>query len=471
LPLTASNEEERGELSPSTLTIVTPVRAADGPGGAGRLRAALAVVQNDASQLSTAFHSIPFHRVMGLHFARFAIVDEGETKPTFGPKKYLPAELVFSMVFDDAKAKCVEQLIGVARRELDIIYASCERYPGPKAEAAEVRDYLLAHDVAPFVFYQGVEGATVAAVENTAALRDQLRTRLDVKLRRGTAETAASLSRALYPHPPVVAAGELPLPLPALSEHALRLRALAWLMVVASPFISLALLTGVAAWQLGVPERVSFAVGLLPIALLLAVVLLHEAADARALAPEAKVAPERDFSRVRIVEDVAVQNALSHCVVVKSGIVRRVLLRVVFWAIRQRVRIIDRHVGSLGGIASIHFARWVPLDGGDRLLFLSDYDGSWESYLAEFVDRASSGLSSIWSNTVGFPETWLLVFKGAKDEARFKKWTRTQQIETPIWYSAYPERTVANIHNDLRVAQLLAADKPTADDPAWLGLL
>jgi len=87
------------------------------------------------------------------------------------------------------------------------------------------------------------------------------------------------------------------------------------------------------------------------------------------------------------------------------------------------------------------------------------------------VDRASTGLSSIWSNTVGFPETWLLVFKGAEDEDAFKNWTRAQQIETPIWYSAYPERTVANIHNDLRMAQLLATDKPTPDDPVWLGML
>jgi hypothetical protein len=151
-------------LALSTLTIVTPVRAADGPGGSGRLRAALGVVQENASHPSSLAHEIPFHRVKGLHFARFTIVEEGETKPTFGPKKYLPAELVLSLVFDGTKVDCVEQLIGAARRELDIVYASCEGYPGPKAEAAQVRDYLFAHDVVPFVFYQGVEGVSVAAI-------------------------------------------------------------------------------------------------------------------------------------------------------------------------------------------------------------------------------------------------------------------------------------------------------------------
>jgi hypothetical protein len=312
---------------------------------------------------------------------------------------------------------------------------------------------------------------SVSAVERTASLRDELRKELDARLHRGTAETAASLARALRRRPPSIEAGDLPPPLPLLSDSALRLRTLAWILTVASPFLLLASLTGLAAWKLGVSAEWSFAVGLSPLAFLLALIVLHETMDARTSAREATSSSARDFARVRVVEDVAVQNALSHCVVVKPGIVRRAALRVVFWAIKQRVTIVDRHVGSLGGIASIHFARWVPLDGGDRLLFLSDYDGSWESYLAEFVDRASAGLSSIWSNTVGFPETRLLVFQGARDEERFKKWTRDKQIETPIWYSAYPQRTVANIHNDLRMAQLLAADKPNPEDPAWLALL
>ncbi|HMI89429.1 MAG TPA: hypothetical protein VK550_35385 [Polyangiaceae bacterium] len=454
----------------STLTIVTLVRAADGPGGAGRLRAALAVVQENTARPSSLAHAIAFHRVKGLHFARFTVVEEGETQRLFGPKKYLPAELVLSLVFDGTKADCVEQLILAARRELDIIYASCEGYPGSKAEAPAVRDYFISHDVRPLVFYQGVEGMTVSAVETTAALRDELRARLDARLHRGTAETAASLGRALRPRPPIIAAADLPPPVPLASERELRLRILAWILVVAAPFILLALLTGLTASALGASEDWSIAAGFAPIVFLFALLVLHEAADARALARQAKPRP-RDFSRVRIVEDVAVQNALSHCVVVKPGIVRRLVLRIVFWAVRQKVSIIERHRGSLGGIASIHFARWVPLDGGDRLLFLSDYDGSWESYLAEFVDRASTGLSSIWSNTVGFPETWLLVFKGARDEGGFKKWTRDKQIETPIWYSAYPHRTVANIRNDLRLSQLLASDKPTPEDAAWLGLL
>ena len=483
----------------STLTIVTRVRIADGPGGANHLRAALAVVHGNrlspssrppssasnvsmpspsrsvsshppSSPVPPASYGVAFHRVKGLHFGRFAVVDEEESKPAWGQKKLLPAALVLSLVFDGTKVECVEQLIEAARRELDILYASCEGYPGPKADAATVRDYLFSHDVVPFVFCQGAQGATVSAVHRTAALHEELRLKLDARLKSGTAETALSLARDLRPHPPVIPAVDLPLLLPDLSQHALRLRMLAWIAVLASPLAVLMLFTGLTTWKLGASESASMATSFAPMVVALLFLLGAEALDVRRSSPEPRPRP-RDFSRVRIGEDVSVQNALSHCVVVKPGFHRWLTLRAVFWAIRQRVAIFDRYTGSLAGIASIHFARWVPLDGGARLLFLSDYDGSWESCLAEFVDRAPWGLSAIWSNTLDFPETWLLVFKGAKNEERLKTWAREKQIETPLWYSAYPDRTVANIHNDLRMAQLLAQDKPAPADPAWLGLL
>ena len=35
--------------------------------------------------------------------------------------------------------------------------------------------------------------------------------------------------------------------------------------------------------------------------------------------------------------------------------------------------------GSLAGISTIHFVRWLVFDGGRRLTMVSDYDGSWEA--------------------------------------------------------------------------------------------
>ncbi len=55
---------------------------------------------------------------------------------------------------------------------------------------------------------------------------------------------------------------------------------------------------------------------------------------------------------------------------VKPGLLRLVTIRVVMSAIDYAVRHVYNHA-SLAGIATIHFARWVPLDGWRRMTFAS----------------------------------------------------------------------------------------------------
>ena len=146
--------------------------------------------------------------------------------------------------------------------------------------------------------------------------------------------------------------------------------------------------------------------------------------------------------------------------VVKPGVFRRVLLRAVLWAVNLIART-STH-GSLSGIPSIHYAHWSLIDGGRRLLFLSNYDGSWESYLGDFIDKASRGLTGVWSNTVGFPVTDFLLLKGAADGDAFKRFARSEQASTSVWYSAYPDLTVQQIDRQSTFREGLAS-KPAGD--------
>ncbi len=72
------------------------------------------------------------------------------------------------------------------------------------------------------------------------------------------------------------------------------------------------------------------------------------------------------------------------------------------------------------------------IDDGRRLLFLTNYDGSWENYLDDFIDKAALGLTGIWSNTLNFPRTRFLVLGGARDEKRFKAIARKTQAYTNV---------------------------------------
>ncbi len=142
-----------------------------------------------------------------------------------------------------------------------------------------------------------------------------------------------------------------------------------------------------------------------------------------------------------------------------------------------RVYFVD---GALGGITSIHFARWVilrdrrPVPSAQkrhRLLFFSNYDGSWESYLGEFIDRAASGLTAVWSNTVDFPRTRFLLDDGARDEEAFKQWTRDHQIATQVWWSGVPTRTVQNIRDDVWLRRGLDQTLDDQELARWLRLV
>jgi len=258
---------------------------------------------------------------------------------------------------------------------------------------------------------------------------------------------------------------------------------LAWKAIV---FLVPALLLVGVPWSIGwlfeAPEWMRAALAVTPALMLALAIFIAEHGDAKRITPEPDVTRSAHLKQVRDEEDrllrsaLIAQNALTHCAIVKPGWLRYGLLRYVFWAIGWRVRLVDRFDGALGGIASIHFARWVQLDqergrGRRRLLFLSDYDGSWESYLGEFVDRASNGLTAVWSNTENFPKTAWVAGEGAKDEQRFKDWTRNRQLATPIWFTAYPDRTLSNVENDVRIAQLLASAKTAEEAATLLALL
>ncbi|MEP7287796.1 MAG: hypothetical protein ABI947_18735 [Chloroflexota bacterium] len=105
--------------------------------------------------------------------------------------------------------------------------------------------------------------------------------------------------------------------------------------------------------------------------------------------------------------------------------------------------------GTLSGVSTIHFARWVIIDGGTNLLFESNYDGIWESYIGEFIDRAYTGLDAIWGCCEKYP------VRGARDAQAFKQSIIDHQIRAEVFYSAYPHNSVKNILNDLAIGQMI----------------
>jgi len=153
------------------------------------------------------------------------------------------------------------------------------------------------------------------------------------------------------------------------------------------------------------------------------------------------------FLEVAASEDHGLQNALTHVVPLKNADRLRVLRAAHGYIDRMAKNQFD-DIGQLGGIPTIHFAKWLLVDGGTRLLFLSNYDSSWESYLGDFVDRAAIGLNLAWTWTALYPKTLFFNWGGANDEERFKAWSRAHQRPTQVFYAAYPELGIAALNNN-----------------------
>ena len=167
------------------------------------------------------------------------------------------------------------------------------------------------------------------------------------------------------------------------------------------------------------------------------------------------------------LENTGAQNLLAAVSEMKPGRFRLFMLRVAFGIAAESIAHIFRP-GYLREIGVIHFARWVLIPGTDKLAFYSNFSDGWESYLEDFIEKAGSGLTAVWSNTKGFPRTYFLFGGGADDGDRFRRWARRQQYPIQFWYSAYPDLKMNQIRRNAAIRQGLTAVRTKADAADWL---
>jgi deferrochelatase/peroxidase EfeB len=220
-------------------------------------------------------------------------------------------------------------------------------------------------------------------------------------------------------------------------------------------------------WR-GLRTAIWILLGVTLLGIILAGVLYGRLRRLEALDTPRDLAPDRaTVNSVMRNENHAAQNHLFGVSTLKAGLVRRLTLRVAFSIIGQMSAHLFRP-GFLRDLGTIHFARWILLPGTNKLVFLSNYGGSWESYLEDFITKAHAGLTAIWSNTEDFPKTENLFWKGATDGDRFKRWARRQQKPTLLWYTAYPDLTTARIRVNALIRQGVACAVTEGDAADWL---
>jgi len=378
----------------------------------------------------------------GLHFAKLYLLDE--TADADGQQ--IPATLVFMSEVDAPLRRHLAELIDLAGEGIDEAFAYCTGYPGPEGRRRAKIAWLRRHMIPASAFYVNTVGRGLEQIRQEAALRDALEDYLDQGDWSG--RTATEIRRELRAYVagcPSLAWARKPPPPPSL-----------WFRV------------GEAVHMVAVPLVLALLLPVLLLVLPVWAVLLRLAE--RHDQPFIGRPTLRHLEEVANYEDFGTQNPFAVVGFLKPDRLRQLTARAVFFLTDYGVRHIFTH-GSLAGVKTIHFARWVPIDGWRRMTFATNYDGAVEAYNDDFINIIWWGLNATFSNAKDYPPTRWLFFGGAKLEEQFKATIRCHQVPVPAWYTAYPELSADNIENNAQIRAGLRGDMSPAQAQQWLSRL
>jgi hypothetical protein len=412
------------------VTIRAPVTPGREPDVSTLLTALRKGVEHDGS---------PFTEMAGVHFARvFAMPGD--------PKLAVPDTLVYLAEIDAPLSDHLRDLSEESSGSLAALFAQCEGYPERGSLRARTR-WARAHRVGAAATYVHRVGRSLPQIRDEARLREEIETFLDDPARDWSAATPVEVQRAvrdLVGGRPDLAWALRPPARPGLLFRAGEtLHAVGWAALVLT--LSPLLLAALPGW-----------------------LLLVRRLERRDV-PETGLPPRERVAELTRGEDFGTPNPFTAYGRVKPGLVRRVTIGVALRGLDYA----SRHVfnrDNLAGVRTIHFARWVLLDGGRRVIFASDYDGSQESYMDDFIDRLGWGVNLVFGNGVGFPPTRWLVLDGAGHEQQYKAYLRNHQLPS-VWVTAYPDLSARNIDDNSLLRAGLVGDPTDEEARSWLALL
>jgi hypothetical protein len=394
---------------------------------------------------------IPFGKITSIHFARFVVFDE--STDAFGNR--VDPLFVFTTNYDQPFDKHLDELIAIAGPGLWQLFSLCAGFPQNVQYSADaLLAYLSSVMVHTETFYVGVGYRSVLQIRQENELREAIENFIDQQqpllegkgpllIRQKIIEfvnTNPSLSWAKTPVEKPSASWEIgfyaKLIIPLILLIAL---------IIFKPIILLIVIAFLIVWLL---------------------IILFDELKGK------DVTFKIDKNHIRELverETGLVQAQFSAMGNIKPGWVRK---QTMMFLLRM-TNFLAPYLfskGKLSGIPTVHFARWIIINEGRQMIFLSNFDGNSESYLRDFINIAGKQLSLMFCHTIGYPKTRLMVFGGADDANGFMSWARKFQTITNVWYSANKNVSVKNIFNNSRIRDGLYGAMNEKQAAKWLSL-
>lgn len=429
----------------STFMVVAPVRDDQ----LQNLRDLLASMNQFVGHADPNNSLLPFGQFEQIHVARFTILEAktADEIAAFGetPRDWKPA-LAFIGDFDGDRPAFFIDLVDRAGEGLKKIFLHCEGFE-PETNLLQ---WVTSNNVEPAANYINWIGRTVKQVHEENALHKSLSSYLQQMVDEIGRDDPRELRQQLLSYVEFEKhAGRLTLTPPKPTSLCWKIQNI--LHMIAIPLLLL-LLT--------------------PLFLIATPFYLIRLRMLERTDPELFIRPSREHIKtLSIQEDHFVSNQFNVFGDVKPGAFRLYTFKFILFLVSY----LTRHVynrGFLTRIKTIHFARWVFLDNNRKAFFASNYDGSHESYMDDFINKAGWGLNLSFSNSVGYPTTNWLIKDGATREQPFKYTQRRHQLPSEVWYKAYPDLTAVDLSRNSRIRQGVdIRQKTTAEIRQWLALI
>ena len=365
---------------------------------------------------------VPFKKLKSIHFARFVVFDEGID----ATGKPFSARLAFTTNYDLPLNNHLQELIDNAGNGLWSIFSLCLNFPeNEKYSAEKLLAYLKKNSGKTATFYVGVGHRSVLQIQNENELREAIQNFVDSQKKTFTGKDPIYIRTKII-------------------EFVNNNSDLSWAKTPAA--------------KASLPEKIIFYgkfilvilafIALLPIIIPFVIVWMLLIVINEITTKDVICKIEKNHVRSLVErETTIVQSQFSAMGNVKPGFIRKstmmFLLRMTDFLAPYLFS-----KGKLSGIPTVQFARWLIVNDGKQMIFLSNFDGNSENYLRDFINIAGRQLTLMFCHTVGYPKTRLMWFGGAKDADGFMAWARSFQVITNVWYSANKNVTVKNIFNN-----------------------
>ncbi len=394
---------------------------------------------------------MPFREMHTLHFARWFVMDN-LTDTIYKPVQPM---LGFATDFDGDLDTHLKQLCELGAEGLDNIYQYCEGYPEKSKRTVQSRvAFLKKYFLKPRLFWGSKFGYSAEQIKKEGELRDAIRDFIEEQAptAQWPSQSPQEIRKTIVQY--VQSQPDLQWAMQEVNGPSFGWKVKYWGKIIIILLIALLLLFPV----------------IIPFLIFWILVGRHyeKVDDRKRKEHPAPVPPDSRYEDLVKIEDRIFQNQLTvYGTIKKPYWFKRTTLKLALhiFALNGAYRSTK---GKLSGIPTIHFARWVIFNDDKNVMFLSNYNGNWENYLSEFIERSADAMNVSFGTMVGYPKVKWFIKEGAHDEQKFKALVRSNQYPSQVYYSAYPNLSVRNILNNAVIRKGLYEDLSPAEVKDWV---